>query len=181
MSLDLNSGVDFIDQDIRYMDQLYADNPILFDHWQFWFEANLETILNEHTIPEGKVVQAGTWTGAFYRELQRIFGVDRCVGFDIVDYGINDDSVNYADFRDVQANNTHPMDAAVFYNGLGSWQYNTASKQAGLDWALANLVSGGIYIDVIHKKPEREQALKDVAGLTWHGTYSEKLIVLVKD
>ena len=181
MTLDLNSGIDFIDQDIRYMNQLFEMNPPLFTHWQSWFEANLQAILDVHTIPAGKVVQAGTWTGAFYRELQSIFGAPRCVGFDIVDYGINDDSVIYADFRDVQANNTHPIETAVFYNGLGSWQYNTASKQAGLDWAVNNLVSGGIYLDVYHNKPEREQALKEVAGLTWYGTYDRKLIVLIKD
>jgi hypothetical protein len=30
---------------------------------------------------------------------------------------------------------------------MGGWDTNTSSKQAGLDYAYANLVSGGYYID----------------------------------
>ena len=86
MPLNFDSDVDFVDQDVRYMDELYSLQTARFDAWKDWVETNLETSLNTYTIPTGNVVQAGTWNGDVYNELKRIYGIDRCVGFDIVEY-----------------------------------------------------------------------------------------------
>lgn len=146
MPLDFNSGVDFVDQNIRYMDDLYALYPDRFDAWRDWCAANLINAVNTYTIPTGKVIMAGTWNGDLYSLFQAEYGSDNCVGFDIVTYYTDaHDSIIYGDFRDIHGLYGH--NTAIFYNGLGTWEHNTTSKQAGLDYALTNLVAGGIYLE----------------------------------
>jgi len=174
MKLDTNSNIDFVDQSTRYMDFLYKEESLIFDKWALWIKENLETTLSTYTIPTGKVVQAGTWNGDMYFVLQKIFGKDCCIGFDIEQY-INDSSIIYGDFRKIY--NDHPISCCLFYNGLGSWKCNKTSKQAGLDYAIKNLVSGGLYLDVIHKD---NTILKDIPELEYCNTYDNKLIILKK-
>ena len=146
MALDFNSDVDFVDQNTHYMDELYALDKNRFDNWHIWCIENLETTLDSYTIPAGKTVMAGTWNGNLYKILQSYSGPENCAGFDIVNY--YDDahqSIVYGDFRDIHANHNQPV--AIFYNGLGTWENNKRSKQAGLDYALANLVPNGIYLE----------------------------------
>ena len=47
MKLDPTSDIDFVDQNSRYMDLLYKDNPIIFDNWAIWIKENLKSILFE--------------------------------------------------------------------------------------------------------------------------------------
>ena len=131
-------------------------------------------MLLEYNIPSGKVVQAGTWNGDMYFVLQEIFGKETCIGFDIEKY-INDTSIIYGDFRKIYKD--YPIPCCIFYNGLGSWKCNKTSKQAGLDYAIKNLVSGGLYLDVIHKD---NTILKDIPELEYCNTYDNKLIILKK-
>jgi hypothetical protein len=178
MPLNFDSDVDFVDQDVRYMDILYAETPTGLDRWRNWFQSNLPAILAEIPAPEGKVVQAGTWNGDFYNVLINLYGADNCVGFDIAQY-IEDDSITYGDFRIVGPQTS--IQSAVFYNGMGSWKNNATSKQAGLNWATENLVSGGIYFDVHHGKHDREQILKELPDFTWYNTFGQQLVVLIKN
>lgn len=167
---------DIIDQDIRYMDTINKNPDIkrLFDNWAHWVKTNLENILASYAIPKGFIIQAGTWNGDFYNELKKIFGNKRCIGFDIENY-IDDPSIIYGDFRKI--NSSYPFECAVFYNGLGSWDYNKKSKQAGLEYAIKNLVKGGLYLDVIH---QNTNILKDIPSLKYCNTYDKKLIILKK-
>jgi hypothetical protein len=174
MKLDPTSNIDFVDQNSRYMDLLYKDNPIIFDNWAIWIKENLKSILSKYNIPSGNIVQAGTWNGDMYFTLQDIFGKENCIGFDIENY-IDDDSIIYGDFRKIHKE--HPISCSLFYNGLGSWKCNTISKQAGLDYAIQNLVPNGLYLDVIHKD---NNILKDIPNLEYCNTYDNKLIILKK-
>ena len=180
MPLDFDSEVDFVDQNVRYMDELYSLEGTRFDAWRDWIRANLEDALSSYTSPAGKVIQAGTWNGDFYNELKRIYGNDRCVGFDIVEY-IEDDTIIHGDFRTIHSANN--MDCAIFYNGLGTWENNVTSKQAGLTYALANLAPGGIYLEP--KTPLAIETLQAEAGLNpdglrYLGLYSGGLIICRK-
>jgi len=163
-----------IDIDKRYMDKLYKYEPDVFNKWAMWIKTNLANLLKTYNIPSGKIVQVGTWNGDFYFELQKIFGTERCIGFDIAQY-IDDPSIIYGDFREIK--NNYSIPCALFYNGLGSWKHNVESKTAGLLWAKENLVSGGLYLDVIHKDLN---ILKDIEGLQYCNTYDDRLIVLKK-
>tara|TARA_B110000977_G_scaffold97441_1_gene128361 strand:- start:552 stop:1073 length:522 start_codon:yes stop_codon:yes gene_type:complete len=172
MPLNFDSDVDFVDQDVRYMDELYSLQTARFDAWKDWVETNLETSLNTYTIPTGNVVQAGTWNGDVYNELKRIYGIDRCVGFDIVEY-IEDDTIIHGDFRTIHSANN--MDCAIFYNGLGVWEHNATSKQAGLDYAIANLVTNGLYLE-----PRTAAMDAAVTGLEYVELHDSRLAVYRK-
>jgi hypothetical protein len=172
--LDYNSDIDFVDQDIRYMDLLYYDDTRLFENWFIWIKENLYNILKTYEISDKKIIQAGTWNGLVYNEFKNIFGSERCVGFDIETY-VADDSIIYGDFRKIQHN--FNMECSLFYNGLGSWKKNKTSKQAGLDYALRNLVPGGLYLDVTHQD---NSILLDIPELKYCNTYDNKLIILRK-
>ena len=178
MALDFNSNVDFVDQNIRYMDELYALDSVRFDNWRDWCNANLATAIQQYEIPtNGKVVMAGTWNGNLYSILQGMFGADRCVGFDIVSY--YDDihnSIIYGDFRNIHAD--HSMAVDVIYNGLGTWEHNTTSKQSGLDYALNNLVSGGLYLEP--KTPGAVNKLNTVAELEPLANIYDRVLIFKK-
>jgi hypothetical protein len=174
MKLDKTNNVDFVDQNSRYMDLLYEDNPVIFNNWAIWINEKLKDVLSEYNIPSGNVVQAGTWNGDMYFVLQEIFGKETCIGFDIEKY-LDDTSIIYGDFRKIYKD--HSVPCCLFYNGLGSWKYNRTSKQAGLDYAIKNLIPGGLYLDVIHKD---NTILKDIPELSYCNTYDNKLIILKK-
>lgn len=174
MKLDFSSKKDFVDQNTRYMDLLYDQEPEIFDKWAEWIKTYLKSILSEYHIPKGTVVQAGTWNGDMYFTLQEIFGKENCVGFDIEKY-IDDSSIVYGDFRKIHKE--FPMQVSVFYNGLGSWKHNKESKQAGLEYALNNLIPGGLYLDVIHGD---HTILKNIPQLEHCNTYDDRLIILKK-
>jgi hypothetical protein len=177
MPLNFDSEVDFVDQDVRYMDQLEALEPNRFSNWRDWCNTNLISAINSYTIPEGKVVMPGVWNGNIYSLLQAEYGSERCVGFDIVSYYTEThNSVVYGDFREIHTNNAHSI--AVLYNGLGTWENNTTSKQAGLTYALANLVSGGIYLEP--RTDLAVQTLQAEDGLEYLECYGDRLIICRK-
>ena len=174
--LDFNNNIDLIDQCSRYMDLLVnnEEGKTYFDQWAMWIGQNLNIILSNYVIPNGKIIQAGTWNGNVYFELQKIFKKERCIGFDIEKY-INDDSIIYGDFRKIHKQ--YPYTCALFYNGLGSWEYNKKSKSAGLEYAIKNLVPGGLYLDVIHGN---KSILTDIPQLEFCQIYDDILLILRK-
>lgn len=149
MAIDYNSSVDYPDQDVAYMNILSVDQADAFQDRKTWLidSGRISQALDELTIPSsGKIIEVGIWEGDIYEQLKTYFGADRCLGFDIYDYLNNDDSsVTIGDFRTIHSD--HNQDCAVVFNGAGGWDTNTSSKQAVLDYAYANLVSGGYYLD----------------------------------
>lgn len=151
MALDYSSSVEFVDQNISFMNDLTADNPAEFAlrKAELIDTTKIEDMLATLTVPEtGKICEAGTWKGDVYNKLKTAFGAGRCIGFDCHDYlDTPDASVTIGDFRAIHSE--HNQDIALFWNGLGGWDTNTSSKQTGLDYAYRNLVSGGYYIDLL--------------------------------
>ena len=150
MALDYNSDVDFPDQDSAYMNTLEVDYAEEFAARKSWLIDSLliEYDLDVLSVPSnGKIVEIGIWKGHVYEKLKTKYTAERCIGFDIHDYLNNDDSsVVIGDFRTI--NSSYDQDVALVYNGCGGWDTNSSSKQAGLDYAYRNLVSGGYYIDL---------------------------------
>lgn len=143
MKLNLNSNIDLVDQDPRYMDIIEAYDPNTFkerDSRLF----QLPVILDQLQVLDGYVIEAGVWKGTLYSRFQKYFGKDRCIGFDIEKY-IDDTSIIYGDFRITK--DQHPYPCSLFMNGLGTWNHNRLSKTAGVDYANKNLVMGGYYLD----------------------------------
>lgn len=149
--LNIESTVDYVDQNIRYMDSLCQNKNqrIYFDNWISHCKEVIDLFCDVSQIPDGKIVYAGVWEGEIYRKFQDIFSPEeRVIGFDITKYS-NDTNVIYGDFRKIAHEYQYPC--SVFFNGLGHWGRNTSSKQAGLDYAIKNLVPDGLYFDNYHR------------------------------
>ena len=145
-----SDALDFVDQSTSYMIDLEVERSAVFElrKAEFIDTTKIEDMLVTLTVPEtGKICEAGTWKGDVYNKLKTAFGDSRCIGFDCHDYlDTPDASVTIGDFRAIHSD--HNQDIALFWNGLGGWDTNGSSKQAGLDYAYNNLVSGGYYIDL---------------------------------
>lgn len=150
MALNYKSNVELIDQSISYMNDLVVDHADEFARRKSEFidTTKIEDMLASLKVPStGKICEAGVWDHDVYNKLKKHFGADRCIGFDIYDYlDTPDESVIIGDFRSIHSK--HNQDIAFFWNGLGGWDTNPTSKQAGLDYAYNNLVSGGYYVDL---------------------------------
>lgn len=148
MALNYLSGVEFVDQSTTYMNDLESDYADQFAIKLSWAQSSaLTDMLDLLTVPAtGKIVEAGVWKKYLYSQLVTRYST-RVKGYDIHQYYSDaDSSVVIGDFRTVHSD--HNEDVAIFLNGLGGWDTNTSSKQAGLDYANTNLVSGGYYIDI---------------------------------
>lgn len=149
MTLDYTSSVEFVDQDIAYMNVLEVDFTDQFSKRKAYLidSGRLDNMLNILPVPlNGKIIEAGIWKGHVYSKLKEIFGTDRCLGFDCYDYLNNGDtSVVIKDFRNIGFE--FEQDVALFFNGMGGWDTNYTSKRAGLDYSYRNLIPGGFYID----------------------------------
>lgn len=170
MPLDFNSNVDFVDQNIRYMDDLYALDSNHFDAWRDWTQANLSTKLDSYTLPTGKVIMLGTWNGDVYSVFKNKYGSENCKGFDIVAY-YEDTTTTIGDFRDIHED--HAMDAALIYNAMGTWEHNGLSKEAGLTYSVANLVTGGYYIEQATPVAVSRISTTEATGLTHIGYFTD--------
>lgn len=178
MPLDFNSDVDFVDQDNRYMDQLYALEPGRFDAYRDWAQANLSTELDSYTLPAGKVVMLGTWNGDLYSILKNKYGSENCKGFDIVSY-YDDSTTTIGDFRTIHS--SHSYDVALVYNAMGTWENNGSSKLAGLEWSNENLVTGGYYLEQYTPGAEtRMFQTVDEGILTYIGRIDNRILVFQK-
>lgn len=157
MKLNLNSNIDLVDQNTRYMDDIEIYDPNTFKERNSRL-VNLPEILKRLEFPSGFIVEAGVWKGDVYKILQGYFGKDRCVGFDIEQY-IDDPSIIYGDFRLIK--DQHNYTSSLFVNGLGTWKNNKSSKQAGVEYANNNVVLGGYYFDTHYFfEPEIEKTDK---------------------
>ena len=72
------------------------------------------------------------------------YGPERCVGFDVANYG-NHPRVREVDVRQLSARDDFPI--ALAWNDLSDWQQSPESKEAGLEFALRNMVAGAYYMD----------------------------------
>lgn len=149
--LDLNSSIDYVDQNARYMDALnqHPRQIQFFENWTQYVIRAVKHYCSKHTVPNGKIIYAGVWKGEIYRVFQTLYE-GRVIGFDIEKYS-NDTDVIYGDFRKISKR--HQQACAIFFNGLGHWDRNKKSKQAGLNFAVSNLVEGGLYFDNYHNTP----------------------------
>ena len=146
MPIDYNSDTDLPDQAVDYMNDMESDHSWAFAN-RSWLDGAITSLAQEISVPaNGSIMEAGVWKGKVYNQLKNEFGADRCVGYDIHDYGLGDSSVTIHDFRTLDSSAN--VSLALFYNGMGGWDNNGSSKEAGLDYAYNNLVSGGYYVDV---------------------------------
>jgi len=117
-----------------------------------------KTVIPTFYIPEGYLVEYGSWRGAVIDTLSEKYGADRVFGFEIGNF-FKHEQINDIDVRHLSGNRKYVVPIALAWNDLSEWNGSPIAKQAALDHALNNLVDGGIYIehkacpDYIHSHP----------------------------
>ena len=163
MALNYISGVDFIDQDIKCMLEIEV-TPGYREKLSV-FELNDEprtTLKSLGTLPEGKVVEIGVFRKKIFNVLKELYGEENCFGVDFYPYE-DDPNIVIGDWRTIHTD--YNMDVALFFNGMGSWRNNKTTKQAGLDYAVNNLVTGGFYIDFNYMMKLNEPVIHESLAL----------------
>ena len=113
------------------------------------WETTVWAFLQEFVLPlalpeEGCVLELGTARGINFSRLADHYGLERCVGFDVANYG-NHPRVREIDVRTLGREDDFPL--ALAWNDLSDWEQSPRSKAAGLKFAARNLVPGGYYMD----------------------------------
>ncbi len=157
MALDLNSGVDLVDQDSNYMNELVnlttKFNPEmtigdLLNAYHQWAFGQLEENINKLNIPnDGDIIVLGIYLGHTFNIIKNIFPNRNVIGIDASDYGNPIENVIYQDVRTLFANNNFDRPVAVLFDGIGSWHFCQQSKSAAFEFASNNIISNGYYID----------------------------------
>lgn len=108
-----------------------------------------KTVIPKFELPQGFIVEYGSWRGSVIDELSRRYGVHRVFGFEIGNF-FGHLQIHDFDVRHLAGNRQYQRPIALAWNDLSDWNGSPMGKQAAFDHALTNLVDGGIYIE--HRK-----------------------------
>jgi hypothetical protein len=93
-------------------------------------------------IPEGKIVMVGAYDGIRLGLLEQRFGLHRVVGVDLAAIAGHDNVIVTN-----TASQLPDMPIAFCYQNVGMWQWLPQANYEYTEWAIRNLVSGGIYMN----------------------------------
>lgn len=105
-----------------------------------------KSVIPTFDIPDGYIVEYGSWRGSVIDVLSGIYGKDRVFGFDIGNF-FNHPQIHGIDVRHLAGSRQYKIPIALAWNDLSEWNGSPMGKQAALDHALNNLVNDGIYIE----------------------------------
>lgn len=131
--------MDRVDQCLRYLE--HSD----MSEWNQTVRKFFAEVLFLQPVPEqGWIVELGTFRCASFQLLCQHFGLERCVGYDVINYA-NHPRVIEKDVRSLGPEDDRPI--AIGWNDVSDWKHSPKSKAAGADYLLRNMVVGGFYID----------------------------------
>ena len=128
---------------ISYNDNITELGILQEDH-------NVNIVKNEifnFNIPDGYIIEYGSWRGAVIDLLAKEYGEDRVFGFDISNF-TNHPRIHKMDVRHLAGNKKYKLPIALAWNDLSEWEGSPLGKQAAFDHALNNLVDNGIYMEM---------------------------------
>jgi hypothetical protein len=147
--IDLNSDIDLVDQNPRYMEICEKEAEP-----NSWFTTHRKTFIYETDCLNksldiigykgGTVIEAGVYKAFLFDQLCERYGSENCYGFDIYPY-VQRPNLIIGDFR--QLPSKYNFKTEIFFNSFGPWTTLGSSKRAGLDYAKKNLITGGFYFD----------------------------------
>ncbi len=133
--------MDMVDYNIRYSENY--DQSWWFQEADLFFK---EYIWPLQDVPQhGKIVEMGVLYGGRFKQLQKKFGVDRCLGFDVVNYS-NLQNIQLTDVRSLTEEND--FEIAFGWNDISNWQDSPNSKSAAFLFLTRNIVPGGYFLDL---------------------------------
>lgn len=113
--------------------------------WERSVQELFERYIFQLEVPShGAIVELGTARGVNFQRLCEHFGEARCIGYDVVNYARHARVVE-ADVRELDPTSAGPV--ALGFNDLSDWSQSPASKRAGFDYLVGNIVPGGYYVD----------------------------------
>lgn len=132
--------MDQIDKNPRYLE----DQPESMLRWNRFTHPFLKQVVFNLTLPEGMVVELGTYRCARFDLLCQHYGADRCLGFDIINYSSHPRVIE-CDIRSIPE--PYQVARAFVWNEARDWTSSPESKMAALEYAKRNLVPGGYYME----------------------------------
>lgn len=106
----------------------------------------VKNVIPTFDLPDGYIVEYGSWRGAVIDELSRRYGSHRVFGFEIGNF-FDHRQIHNIDVRHLAGNRQYQRPIALAWNDLSEWNGSPMGKQAAFDHALNNLVDDGIYIE----------------------------------
>lgn len=131
--------MDKASKNIRYLE--HSD----MSEWNIYIDFIFETVLfNLEIPPTGHIVEMGTFRCFGFDKLCSKYGVERCLGYDVVNY---EDKTNVIekDVRDLSVKDDLPI--AIGWNDVSNWKDSPQSKMAAAQFLMRNILPGGLYID----------------------------------
>ncbi len=170
------------DFDTRSLYELFPKDkidlsPNYLKHWNeesLWHEeidSFFENVLSVIDIPEGWIVEVGTYKARSFKKFCSRFGVERCLGFEAYPY-VQHPAIVVKDIRSVNREFDRPV--AFGWNNASNWEGSPRSKLAALNYLTRNIVKGGYLLEDSLPDLPRDIVLSDFKVVC----QSQKLVLL---
>lgn len=112
--------------------------------WSSMIEAFFQGVLFNLNLPQGMIVEIGTYQAESFNKLCQRYGLKRCLGFEIFPY-VQHPSVVIQDIRQIGSEFDRPI--AFGWNNASNWEGSPRSKLAALKYLTRNIVKDGYLLE----------------------------------
>ena len=141
----------------------WKDNVNKATYWENFIAEFGKEFLKEYRLPEGDIVEYGSYKGNFINTLKNLYPLRKITGFD-QDNLDNHKHIIELDIRNLSSMREYYCSIAFAINDIPIWEHSGLSKMAAYNHAMTNLVDGGYYLESRKEtdKPEFISANKNL-------------------
>ena len=134
--------MDTIDTDFTF----WKDNVEKATYWEKYIANFVKELLQEHRLPEGDIMEYGSYKGALLDTIKELYPLRKITGFDTDNLANHKDIVEM-DIRHLSSMREYDCSIALAINDIPVWEHSGPSKMAAYSHAMTNLVEGGYYLE----------------------------------
>lgn len=141
----------------------WKDNEKKATYWETFIAEFGKEFLKEYRLPEGDIVEYGSYKGNFINTVKELYPFRKITGFD-QDNLANHENIIELDIRNLSSMREYDCSIAFAINDIPIWEHSGLSKMAAYNHAMTNLVDGGYYLESRKEidKPEFISANKNL-------------------
>lgn len=141
----------------------WKDNEKKATYWETFIAEFGKEFLKEYRLPEGDIVEYGSYKGNFINTVKELYPFRKITGFD-QDNLDNHENIIELDIRNLSSMREYDCSIAFAINDIPIWEHSGLSKMAAYNHAMTNLVDGGYYLESRKEidKPEFISANKNL-------------------
>lgn len=124
--------------------QNYLTNWLDEQTWHEMTDSFFENVLYKLNLPEGWLVEIGTYKNYSFEKLYTKYGAHRCLGFEAFPYKQHP-GVIIKDIRTIKSDYDRPI--AFGWNNASNWEGSPRSKLAALQYLTKNIVKDGYLLE----------------------------------